>query len=173
MASNSTLDPDNFPSERKRRRSRKGGDIGSLGPSDSSDTGSDLAGSRPNSDDIRPDRGADEDSGSGHSNDIDTDRIISADEAGLGGGLDQAEEARLGVRDEEIAAEVGSITARSDLRGSRDSDSQRHRGSDEDRHRRVAEAAYYLAQQRGFAPGHEHEDWIAAESDIDSADKRR
>jgi hypothetical protein len=31
------------------------------------------------------------------------DRVIEADEAGLGRGLDQAEEARLGVTDEELA----------------------------------------------------------------------
>jgi hypothetical protein len=31
---------------------------------------------------------------------------------------------------------------------------------------RVAEAAYYRAQKRGFAPGHELEDWLAAESEI-------
>jgi hypothetical protein len=31
------------------------------------------------------------------------DRVIEADEAGLGGGLDQAEEARLGVTDEQLA----------------------------------------------------------------------
>ena len=31
------------------------------------------------------------------------DRVIEADEAGLGDGLDQAEEARLGVTDEELA----------------------------------------------------------------------
>jgi len=29
--------------------------------------------------------------------------IVGADEAGLGGGLDQAEEAQLGITDEEIA----------------------------------------------------------------------
>ena len=38
--------------------------------------------------------------------DIGADRIVSADEAGLGGGLDQAEEALLGVTDEEIDAAV-------------------------------------------------------------------
>lgn len=27
----------------------------------------------------------------------------------------------------------------------------------------VAESAYYKAQQRNFAPGHEMEDWLAAE----------
>ena len=30
----------------------------------------------------------------------------------------------------------------------------------------TAEAAYYLAERRGFEPGHELEDWLAAEADI-------
>jgi hypothetical protein len=37
--------------------------------------------------------------------DIDSDRIVGAAEAGLGGGLDQAEEARLGITDEELGLE--------------------------------------------------------------------
>ena len=28
-------------------------------------------------------------------------------------------------------------------------------------------AAYYRAERRGFAPGHEVEDWLAAEAEID------
>jgi len=32
--------------------------------------------------------------------------------------------------------------------------------------RLIAEAAYYRAKQRGFAPGRELEDWIEAESEI-------
>lgn len=32
----------------------------------------------------------------------------------------------------------------------------------------IAEAAYYLSEQRGFAPGHEVEDWLAAEQQIDT-----
>ena len=32
--------------------------------------------------------------------------------------------------------------------------------------RRIAVAAYYRAEQRGFEPGHELEDWIAAEKDV-------
>jgi DUF2934 family protein len=36
------------------------------------------------------------------------------------------------------------------------------------RHALIAEAAYYQAQARGFAPGAAIEDWLAAESDIDS-----
>ncbi len=35
----------------------------------------------------------------------------------------------------------------------------------EARHRGVAEAAYFLAQRRGFEPGHELEDWLAAEKE--------
>jgi len=31
----------------------------------------------------------------------------------------------------------------------------------------IAEAAYYLAECRGFASGHEQEDWLAAEAEID------
>ena len=30
----------------------------------------------------------------------------------------------------------------------------------------VAEAAYYRAQQRGFTPGHELDDWVAAEAEV-------
>ena len=40
--------------------------------------------------------------------------------------------------------------------------------SAEERWRMVATAAYHRAEQRGFAPGHEVEDWLAAEKDIDS-----
>jgi Protein of unknown function (DUF2934) len=37
-----------------------------------------------------------------------------------------------------------------------------------DREGRIAEAAYLRAQQRGFAPGYELEDWLAAEQEIDA-----
>jgi hypothetical protein len=30
----------------------------------------------------------------------------------------------------------------------------------------IAKAAYFKAQQRGFAPGHELDDWLAAEQDL-------
>ena len=33
----------------------------------------------------------------------------------------------------------------------------------------IAQAAYYRAERRGFEPGHEAEDWLAAESDVDAA----
>ena len=37
----------------------------------------------------------------------------------------------------------------------------------EERHRRISDAAYYRAQRRGFEPGHEREDWLEAEREID------
>ncbi len=39
----------------------------------------------------------------------------------------------------------------------------------EKRHALIAEAAYLRAERRGFAPGHEEEDWLAAEAEIDLA----
>ena len=73
------------------------------GPSDSSDSFSD-----------RPDRpSTDSDAGGTGERrtvgkvpfpkDQGTDRVVESEEAGLGGGLDQAEEARLGITDEELA----------------------------------------------------------------------
>ncbi len=131
----STLDPDNFPLERQRK-TLKGHDVRALGPSDSSDSGSDMAGPGLLDDDLLGlDRGTNEDSESGRSNvadagasvgdlgmddtsdrsgtgermsagkeqtvrpggDIDTDRVVGPDEAGLGYGLDEAEEADRGL----------------------------------------------------------------------------
>ena len=37
----------------------------------------------------------------------------------------------------------------------------------ENREARIAEAAYWRAEQRGFAPGYELEDWLHAEKEID------
>ncbi|MGO8829518.1 MAG: DUF2934 domain-containing protein [Steroidobacteraceae bacterium] len=37
----------------------------------------------------------------------------------------------------------------------------------EDRHASIAEAAYFKAEHRGFAAGHELEDWLAAEEEVD------
>ncbi len=137
----STLDPDNLiPTGNKT--TAKGHDIKSLGPSDSSDSGSDMAGSGLVDDDtLNLDRGTNTDIESGSykeveagavadnlgmdnnsdrygtgerltagrdsrvhvSSDINVDRIVGPEEAGLGGGLDQAEEAQFGITDEEIA----------------------------------------------------------------------
>jgi hypothetical protein len=32
----------------------------------------------------------------------------------------------------------------------------------------IAKAAYFRSQDRGFAPGHELEDWLAAEVEVDA-----
>ena len=136
----STLDPENLVPT-ATQQSIKGHDVRSLGPSDSSDSGSDMAGPGLVDDDMLGlDRGTNTDVESGSydgvnagaavddlemndnsdrygtgehltagkdprvrvSSDIDVDRIVGPEEAGLGGGLDQAEEAQLGITDEEI-----------------------------------------------------------------------
>jgi hypothetical protein len=41
------------------------------------------------------------------------------------------------------------------------------RVSDEERRAMIARAAYFRAERRNFAPGHELEDWMAAEAEVD------
>ena len=41
--------------------------------------------------------------------------------------------------------------------------------ADQQRYEAIAVAAYYLSEQRGFAPGHEVEDWLTAETQLDAA----
>ena len=128
-----TLTPENVPPQRPATVP-PGHDMKSLGPSDSSDSGSDMAGpGLIDADMIHLDRGtvedmeagdddiadagpsvgdvnmdedsdrngtgtrmsADLDPRSGDAADISPDRIVGASEAGLGGGLDEAEEAQL------------------------------------------------------------------------------
>lgn len=36
------------------------------------------------------------------------------------------------------------------------------------RQQQIAEAAYYKAEKRGFAPGQEEQDWFEAEAEIDA-----
>jgi hypothetical protein len=36
----------------------------------------------------------------------------------------------------------------------------------EDRHKLIAVAAHFVAERRGFAPGHELSDWLAAEREV-------
>jgi hypothetical protein len=38
----------------------------------------------------------------------------------------------------------------------------------EGRHQLIAEKAYLRAEGRGFLPGHETEDWLAAEAEVDA-----
>jgi hypothetical protein len=89
----------------------KGHDIRSVGPSDSSDTGADMVGiggldstSDRNGTGERAD--VENDGELDFEADVGADNIVEAEQAGLGGGLDQAEEAQLGITDEEIDAAV-------------------------------------------------------------------
>lgn len=139
----STLDPDNIPA-RRGRKTVKGTDVKSLGPSDTSDSGSDMAGPGVvDADRLHLDRGTNDDMESGTvgrieagasvgdnemddtsdaegtgehltagrepriraNQDRDVDRVVDGNEAGLGSGLDEAEEARLGKTDEQLARE--------------------------------------------------------------------
>jgi hypothetical protein len=90
----------------------KGHDIASLGPSDSSDTGADMVGTTGALDSTTDRQGTGERASVGSEFDVKTgaditaDRVVESEEAGLGGGLDQAEEAQLGMTDEEIEAIV-------------------------------------------------------------------
>ena len=43
----------------------------------------------------------------------------------------------------------------------------------EDRQSLIAKAAYYRAERRHFEPGHELEDWLAAESEVDRSIRLR
>jgi hypothetical protein len=43
-----------------------------------------------------------------------------------------------------------------------------HRLTPAERHRRISELAYRRAEQRGFAPGGETEDWLEAEREVDA-----
>jgi hypothetical protein len=86
----------------------KGHDIRSLGPSDSSDSGSDMVGVKGALDSTTDRHGTGERTTVGSEFEVETgadiaaDRVVESDEAGLGGGLDQAEEAQLGITDEEL-----------------------------------------------------------------------
>jgi hypothetical protein len=71
-----------------------------------------------------------------------------------------------------IATATGAETPAADVTGStlerRDIPS-----FSESREARIAEAAYWRAEQRGFASGHELDDWLAAERQIDGESARR
>ena len=43
-----------------------------------------------------------------------------------------------------------------------------HRLTPAERHRRISELAYKRAEQRGFAPGGESDDWLDAEREVDA-----
>jgi len=60
---------------------------------------------------------------------------------------------------EENAADDDALIMRSEL--------SRFSGSDE-RHMMIERLAYQYAESRGFSPGHDVDDWLAAESQVDA-----
>jgi hypothetical protein len=40
--------------------------------------------------------------------------------------------------------------------------------SEEQRREMIATCAYFLAEHRNFTPGNEHEDWLAAEAEMNA-----
>ncbi|MBV8033183.1 MAG: hypothetical protein JO035_16850 [Betaproteobacteria bacterium] len=78
-----------------------------LGPSDSSDTSADRPG-EPSTDTDGGGTGERVTVGRAPRSELhderEADRVVDAGEAGLGGGLDEAEEAQLGITDEELEA---------------------------------------------------------------------
>jgi hypothetical protein len=86
----------------------RGRGIASVGPSDSSDTGADMMGLRgldSTSDRQGTGERLDVEDTGDDTEELALDRVVRASEAGLGGGLDQAEEAQLGITDEELEKE--------------------------------------------------------------------
>lgn len=53
-------------------------------------------------------------------------------------------------------------------RAAKEKPAQRAAVSVEDRRAMIAEAAYLRAERRGFVPGYETEDWLAAEVEVDA-----
>lgn len=153
----STLNPDHFPGAGSKPPSPKGHDTRSLGPGDSSDTGSDIAGPGLLDDDrIGLDRGTTQDVEGGRANaedagaslgdvhsdansdrfgtgehltagkdpagplygDIGVDRIVARQEAGLSGGVEEAEAAGIGLEeegDDETRGDARALEQLSDL----------------------------------------------------------
>jgi hypothetical protein len=132
-----SLTPDNIPATRPEVIP-PGHDVRSLGPSDSSDSGSDMAGpGLIDADMMNLDRGTNEDMDAGRDEIADsgasvgdlhmdetsdragtgTDRIVDAEGAGLGGGLDEAEEAQLGITNEDLDEALRNVKAGNTRKG--------------------------------------------------------
>jgi hypothetical protein len=72
------------------------------------------------------------------------------------------EETKMKTRSEPVKKSKGNGSS-PQTRGSVEPDSY-----DGPREQMIAEAAYYRAEQRGFAPGNEMSDWLQAEADVES-----
>ncbi len=69
---------------------------------------------------------------------------------------------------ENPSARTRSPSRRKSMSAQAENEARRVHLAGEDRRRLIAEAAYFRAEQRGFIPGYELEDWLAAELEIDA-----
>ena len=73
--------------------------------------------------------------------------------------------ARAGDEPQDIIVSATALTKAPEIAGGAQTDLPRRET--------IAVAAYYLAQRRGFEPGHELEDWCAAEAQFDKVKSAR
>jgi len=108
------------------------------------------------------------------SNPLDSRQSGSSDRPAQGG-LDREMVRESKVRQtekamDETTAQPASPTVRNAIEGN---SLAPHEPDADARHRRISEAAYRLAEARGFASGSELDDWLAAERDVDATDRDR
>ena len=68
----------------------------------------------------------------------------------------------------EPAVQDASPSSAGEQSASTSGDSHGDEPSASDRFRQISVFAYFKAEQRGFAPGHMWDDWLAAEREVDS-----
>ena len=78
---------------------------------------------------------------------------------------DAAESAATRPLRNESAGSTDSVVTHDHFQGAAAPDAAAESADDASRRRAIAERAYYKAQQRGFAPGHEEADWLDAENE--------
>lgn len=76
------------------------------------------------------------------------------------------QEKKMKIRSESMSKTKGNGSVRQ-ARGSQQPDSS-SANDDCPREQMIAEAAYFHAERRGFAPGNEMSDWLQAEADVEA-----
>jgi hypothetical protein len=89
---------------------------------------------------------------------------LKVDGAGVGSHVNRASVEGLGLGT--MAPEAADTALSEEIRWTPIAENR----SAESRHDRIARAAYYLSEARGFEPGHDAEDWLLAQSAIDALD---
>jgi hypothetical protein len=89
---------------------------------------------------------------------------LKVDGAGVGSHVNRASVEGLGLST--IAPEEADTALSEEIRWTQITENR----SVDSRHDRIARAAYYLSEARGFELGHDAEDWLLAQSAIDALD---